>query len=354
MDRLMMKHTVRRALLLACAPLLLGGCPLFRDPAAPPFADRIEAVQSLTEYGVVPALRDRPEMRVINTGVREFLLVDAPVEDGRLLLVLNQDLSLADTSFDLEGLRGAFPIAYDEGFVVGKRRFESDGTSVAAPDVFGTDGPLQDAEAAFGGTAGITRLGFPDTAGTSTMRFGPVYESANNFQNPGPDVFDWTVLLVPGPEEGDPPEPLFGFSLVTFTNMPTPDFTTSSVGLVLRNDRRIWAGSLTVSEVSQILGTIAGTPVQIEGTQYDYLLELPSFVELDSPSVSDRFVVTPEVVVSAGYDLHEVFSRESGERIARRSVPREEYISYAYSPTGRHLYMLDTIRWRVYRVSRWW
>lgn len=353
MDRLMMKHTVRRALLLACAPLLLGGCPLFRDPAAPPFADRIEAVQSLTEYGVVPALRDRPEMRVINTGVREFLLLDAPVEDGRLLLVLNSDLSLADTSFDVGGIREAFPIGYDAGFVVGSQRFNADGEFLDVPvNIFAGDTFRSD-DAAIGNELQILRLSVDP--GNSTLDIGPSYTAGDDYSIPSTAEVNFPVRFVTV-EDGDPPGPEPGFRLLGFSNLPQANENNSSVGLLIENDGDVWAGTLSFSNVSQLYSTPAGdTPtLTIGANEYEDLVSVPGFVRIRQLPRTENLTFTSSGVVRLGFEHHEIYSRESGERIARRSVPREEYISYAYSPTGRHLYMLDTIRWRVYRVSRWW
>ncbi|TVQ21334.1 MAG: hypothetical protein EA383_17180 [Spirochaetaceae bacterium] len=344
----------RRPLLIVFCALLLAGCPLFRDPASPPFSDRIEAVQSLSEYGIV-VREDWSEMRVVNNGVREFLILDAPVEDGRRLLVLNSNLSLADTSVDTGGIREAFPVGYGAGFVVGRQLFDENGVRVEGPDPVFNGNQLDSGEAAVGNTNEIVRVRVDE--GSSVLTIGPRYTSGDDYSDPDPDpTVPFTIRLVDGPEEGDPPEPEFGFRLRAFSNPPASANSEVRLGLVLENSGSFWAGSLSFSDVSQLFSTPVGdeAALTIGSETYSSLLSVPTFSSMDSPDRSDEFTITPNEVISLGRDRHEIFSRSNGELIATRVVPRDEYFLYAYSPTGRHMYMLDRVRWRVYRVSAWW
>ncbi len=354
MDRLMMNRTAHTGLLLALGVLLFAGCPLFQDPASPPFLDRVEAVRSLSDDEVVLGA-DITEMRVVNTGRREFLLLNVPTADGRRLLVLNADLSRASIAVDPDGILTAFPIGYDAGFIVGEKRFDSAGEiDTAFLSVF-TDDTLSAEKGAIGATSEIIRFGIEATT-FADMRFGPVYEDTNGFQTAvTPEtIVDWTILLEAADAEGASPEPRGEFRLASFSAVPAENEAEGVARIVLSNQQEYWQGELSFSDISQILATAPGDPVDIEGNEYEYLLELPAFTRLREVEDEPQFVVAPDVVLAMGSDSHRVFSRETGAVIAERVVPQDEFIRYAYSPSGEHLYMLDLARRRVYRVSAWW
>ena len=323
--------------LAAAAAVLLAGCALLVDSAEPPFGDRVAVTRSVEDVfeGFDSGWF---EMNVLDNGSRQFLVVFGIGPDGRERIVaFDSDLRRRLSRAELGEIRTAF-VHVNGDFVIGDTQFDRRDFSLKEEAIDYSDPPPSPPRTGMATDAGVlTKLRIPQPD-TEQLETGPRYT----------DTWDMVAVIAvnplhPDPASADPldPDPLPGFELRAAHHDPARNRS----GLVLWNDvlSRFFVIELSGEFVDELVfGTFMG----------EFITDLTPYISVSAPHWASVFYTRRGVVVVD--DDHTVYRFPSGSRRGEYSRDWRGEFSYAYSPDGRWVYMLDRSRLRLYKAHTWW